>query len=66
MLFGLRFLPQIIEKFSSFFRLLIFSSVGFSSVPALSFPTLGSFEFGTDEETERPMQVPELQRTVSA
>jgi len=64
MFFGTVFFRRLIESFFFLLLFLDFSFLGFSSVPALSFRTLGSFEFGTDEEPQKPVQVSELQRTV--
>ena len=61
-----RFLPPIHRNFFFLLRRPGFSSIEFSSVPILILPTLAAFDFGTDEDPQKPVQVFEVQRAVCA
>jgi len=59
-------LQDFAEKFSSFFGPLNLLRFGFSSSLRVSFPILVAFDFGTDEATPEPTQVPQLQGIFSS
>jgi len=53
--FAAVFFSRFTEKFSSFFAVLIFLLAGFSSLLPLIFLQTGSFDFGTNEDSEAPV-----------